>query len=259
MMARDINIPLSAMIEKGIALLGDRINGTPQETQEQVLGFIQARLPGILQGIVKSKACLEYVTFSVAQLKRALITFDLWARTHALASLRDAAKDEFGVLAATFKRVGNIVRKAKEEGQYTEETSWDATALVEPAEKALWDSFSQMQSKAQNETNADLEKYYRAMLEEITLKPAVDKFFDDVLVMAEDDDLRRARLGMLSEVQGFFDARGRFSRAFTPRVSSLAMSRPMRVHCPVCLAHCRRPAQNLAGPRHDHLCAARAL
>ena len=162
MMARDINIPLSAMIEKGIALLGDRINGTPQETQEQVLGFIRARLPGILQEHCEKQGLLGVRDILGGAIEAGTDNLpDLWARTHALASLRDAAKDEFGVLAATFKRVGNIVRKAKEEGQYTEETSWDAPALVEPAEKALWDSLSHMQSTAQNETNADLEKCCR--------------------------------------------------------------------------------------------------
>ena len=62
----------------------------------------------------------------------------------------------------------------------------------------------------------DLQKHYRAMLEEITqLKPAVDKFFDDVLVMAEDDALRKARLGMLSEVQGFLMHVADFTRIHT--------------------------------------------
>jgi glycyl-tRNA synthetase beta chain len=205
MMAHDVDVSLSDLISEGIALLGERIKGDAAAVQEQVLGFIRARLPGILQEHCENAGLMGVRDILGGAIEAGSDNIpDLWARTHALASLRDAAKEDFGVLAATFKRVGNIVRKAKEEGQYTDASTWDATSLVEPAEKALWDSFSHMQSKSSNAQNTDLQQHYRSLLEEITqLKPAVDKFFDSVLVMAEDEDLRQARLGMLSEVQGF--------------------------------------------------------
>ena len=217
MMTLDIHIPLSAMIQKGVALLVDRIKGDAKEIEGQVLGFIRARLPGVLQEHCEKEGLLGVRDILGGAIEAGTDNLpDLWARTHALASLRDAAKDDFGVLAATFKRVGNIVRKAKEDGQYTDETNWDATSLVEPAEKALWDSFRHMQSKSRGNNEADLQKHYRTMLEEITqLKPAVDKFFDDVLVMADDDALRKARLGMLSEVQGFLMHVADFTRIHT--------------------------------------------
>jgi glycyl-tRNA synthetase beta chain len=204
-LAHDVDVSLSDLISEGIALLGERIKGDAAAVQEQVLGFIRARLPGILQEHCENAGLMGVRDILGGAIEAGSDNIpDLWARTHALASLRDAAKEDFGVLAATFKRVGNIVRKAKEEGQYTDASTWDATSLVEPAEKALWDSFSHMQSKSSNAQNTDLQQHYRSLLEEITqLKPAVDKFFDSVLVMAEDEDLRQARLGMLSEVQGF--------------------------------------------------------
>ena len=37
-----------------------------------------------------------------------------------------------------------------------------------------------------------------------TLRPAVDQFFDDVMVMAEDAGLRRNRLALLSQLRRLF-------------------------------------------------------
>jgi glycyl-tRNA synthetase beta chain len=217
MMSHDLDVSLSELIAHGISLLGDCLKGDAASVQEQVLGFIRARLPGILQEHCEHAGLMGVRDILGGAIEAGADNIpDLWARTHALASLRDAAKEYFGVLAATFKRVGNIVRKAKEEGQYTEASSWDATSLVEPAEKALWDAFSSMQSKSSGTQDANLQQHYRSLLEEITqLKPAVDKFFDSVLVMAEDDALRQARLGMLSEVQGFLMHVADFTRIHT--------------------------------------------
>ncbi len=166
MMAMEFHMPLSELVAEGLKALGDRAKGDANDLQTQVLAFVRARLPGIL-----SERCEKAGLLGVTDILGGAIEAgadnlpDLWARTHALAALRDGAKDEFGVLAATFKRVGNIVRKAKEEGQYDDGSSWDAASLVEPAEKALWDSFSKMQSKSGSEAGGDLQHHYRDLLE----------------------------------------------------------------------------------------------
>ena len=217
LMGHEFHMPLSDLIDQGLLALGDRVKGEHEDLKSQVLAFVRARLPGILAEKCEKSGLLGVTDILGGAIEAGADNLpDLWARTHALAALRDGAKDEFGVLAATFKRVGNIVRKAKEEGQYDERTGWSADALIEPAEKSLWQSFREMQNKSTQQSGDSLQNHYRALLEEITqLKPAVDKFFDDVLVMADDDELRKARLGMLSEVQGFLLHVADFTRIHT--------------------------------------------
>ena len=53
---------------------------------------------------------------------------------------------------------------------------------------------------------------YREALEAIaTLRPRVDRFFDDVLVMAEEEDLRRNRLALLARLLKEFSTIADFS------------------------------------------------
>jgi glycyl-tRNA synthetase beta chain len=68
--------------------------------------------------------------------------------------------------------------------------------LQEPAEQALADALeSRRASIAAAVGQAD---YVRALQEVAALRPAVDRFFTDVFVMADDAALRQARLGLLA-------------------------------------------------------------
>ncbi len=71
--------------------------------------------------------------------------------------------------------------------------------LVEPAEKALW---SQVDSRAPGIREAAAKGDYREAFAGIAaLQPAVAKFFDDVLVMADDEALRRVRLALVAALR----------------------------------------------------------
>jgi glycyl-tRNA synthetase beta chain len=71
--------------------------------------------------------------------------------------------------------------------------------LVEPAEKTLW---SQVDSRAPGIREAAAKGDYREAFAGIAaLQPAVAKFFDDVLVMAEDEGLRHARLALVAALR----------------------------------------------------------
>ncbi|MBT4095973.1 MAG: hypothetical protein HOE85_18590, partial [Nitrospinaceae bacterium] len=63
-----------------------------------------------------------------------------------------------------------------------------------------------------DENNA-LENAWAKVMENVTaLRPAVDKFFDEVLVMAEDEKLRRNRLALLGRVGALFEPVADFSK-----------------------------------------------
>jgi glycyl-tRNA synthetase beta chain len=110
-------------------------------------------------------------------------------RVEALAEAR--MSPEFEALAILFKRVKNITKDF--DRGFTEE---DRSKLVEPAELKL---LRQLESRM-NAINGSIanERFGDAMRELAALKPAVEQFFADVLVMTEDRHLREARLALLA-------------------------------------------------------------
>ena len=103
--------------------------------------------------------------------------------------------EEFKQLAGLFKRVKNIAKNL------------DASAkdlggkLTEPAERALAAEVDRLQPLIEAAV-ASGTGYRQAFAEAAKAGPAVAKFFDDVMVMAEDPKLRDARLRLLKRLEG---------------------------------------------------------
>jgi glycyl-tRNA synthetase beta chain len=117
-------------------------------------------------------------------------------RLEALSGLR--GRPDFLPLAVAFKRVANIQEKAAQAGA----AGVDAALLVEPAERQLHAEIGRVEAEVSALRAArDWPGVLRAVA---TLKPAVDAFFDDVLVMAEDPRLRGNRLGLMRRVAALF-------------------------------------------------------
>jgi glycyl-tRNA synthetase beta chain len=99
-------------------------------------------------------------------------------------------------VAALLKRVKNITK-----GVTSSPSDWASVhgRLVEPAERALWE---QVDARAAGIRDAAAKGDYREAFTGIAaLQPAVAKFFDDVLVMAEDEGLRQARLALVATLR----------------------------------------------------------
>jgi glycyl-tRNA synthetase beta chain len=103
-----------------------------------------------------------------------------------------AALPESASLAAANKRVGNILKKA--EGAV--EAKVAAALLKEEAEVALNAALAAV--KPQADAAFERGDYTAALQSLAALKASVDKFFDDVMVNAEDAALRANRLGLLA-------------------------------------------------------------
>ncbi len=107
-----------------------------------------------------------------------------------------AASAAFKQLATTFKRVKNIAKELK-----NAPLSGDAlkAALNEPSEKAL---MTDLEMRAPKVGDASARRDYRAGLAELAaFGPLVDRFFTDVLVMADDPQLRHARLSLMAQLR----------------------------------------------------------
>jgi glycyl-tRNA synthetase beta chain len=109
---------------------------------------------------------------------------------------------EFSALAVLFKRVRNIARHLDDAAYAEAEAQGPALAglLAEPAEAAL---LAEMDARrpAIERAVAEGAHFEAAFAEAARFGPAVAKFFDDVLVMAEDQTLRTARLRLMRRLE----------------------------------------------------------
>ena len=101
--------------------------------------------------------------------------------------------EDFQGLAVLFKRVKNISRELKEPAPL------DREALQEPGERALLDELDRRRPAIEQAAKAA--DYRKAFTEIAGLRAAVDRFFIEVFVMAEDARLRAARLTLMADLR----------------------------------------------------------
>ena len=109
----------------------------------------------------------------------------------ALQALRTSA--DFQALAVLFKRVKNIAK------ELVGRADLDRGALTEPAEQALLAALDAC--RPQVEAAVARADYRRALTVIAGLRPAVDRFFTDVFVMADDERVRTARLTLMADLR----------------------------------------------------------
>ncbi len=142
-------------------------------------------------------------------------------RAETLQRLAESA--EFGETVRVAERVANILRSAKlgppkpfipgekdESHLETESRQVDRDLLNEASERELFDiALKVMAEVARCAAAYDFEAVFRALA---ALQPAVDRFFDDVMVMAEDESIRRNRLTLLSFVNALYRSLADFTK-----------------------------------------------
>ncbi len=102
-------------------------------------------------------------------------------------------------LAGANKRVSNILTK---QGGDTVGETVDKNLLQDQAEQALAEHISQQAEKVL--PLFEQGDYAAALTSLASLREPVDKFFDDVMVMAEDEAIRNNRLAMLNQLRNLF-------------------------------------------------------
>ena len=94
-------------------------------------------------------------------------------------------------MAAANKRIGNILKKAKVVPE-----SVNPKLLTDPAEKALFEAMKSTFIFARRAYEAG--NYAASLHQFASLKEPVDIFFDQVMVNADDPEIRANRLGLLA-------------------------------------------------------------
>jgi glycyl-tRNA synthetase beta chain len=126
---------------------------------------------------------------------------DLRGRLEAL--VKFLALPEAASLTAANKRISNILKKAQSDSTSGGGAGTvDVALLREPAEKALHEAVAALAADVER---ALAKRDHAAALTRLaTLRPAVDAFFDGVMVNTEDPALRRNRLALLAGLRALF-------------------------------------------------------
>jgi len=119
---------------------------------------------------------------------------DAAVRADALSKVRREHAADFESIAVAFKRIKNILKQAGESGKWNR-SPFDPNKVVDPAEKLLADIADDIAPAIA--IHRKEKKYASALAEIAKLRPALDAFFEKVMVMAEDDALRNNRLALL--------------------------------------------------------------
>ncbi|NCU67458.1 glycine--tRNA ligase subunit beta [Acidovorax sp. 210-6] len=178
------NLPLDllALLKGAVPAFGDKT----QDATAQLADFIYDRLAGSLREQGYSAQEVDAV-LALRPQRLALVEKQL-AAVRAFAALPEAP-----ALAAANKRVGNILKKAEAEGAV--DAHVNPALLQELAEKDLYAALQRFVPEANAQFDAG---DYTASLQTLAvLRAPVDAFFDDVMVNAEQLDLRLNRQGLL--------------------------------------------------------------
>ncbi|MFP3984362.1 MAG: glycine--tRNA ligase subunit beta, partial [Desulfurivibrionaceae bacterium] len=192
----NMSVSLRECVHDALALYGDKLTRPKEEAAEDLIDFIKGRfIYDLINRGVPSEA-VQAVTS---------VGFDdvISIRKRIDSLLTISSRETFDLLAGSFKRLINITGDQKPEEINPE-------LFQEEAEKNLYDKYKHI--KAEVDPLVAREEFLEAMEKILEMKEPIDVFFDEVMVMTEDEDLRRNRLALLAGIMRLFLMVGDFSK-----------------------------------------------
>jgi glycyl-tRNA synthetase beta chain len=179
---RGLNLHLPDVVASASQVFGALLPNTAT-TNEQLLQFVYERIAGYLRDLGHTAQEIDAV----------IAMQPMWGeipkRLQAVRAF--ATLPEAPALAAANKRIGNILKKTDAVDAHVSEV-----LLKEPAEIALYAVMQDIAARASAQFDAG--DYTGSLQSWAALRAPVDKFFEDVMVNAEEADLRLNRLGLLA-------------------------------------------------------------
>lgn len=192
-------LSLSQIINKSLSLLRDNLKEVDRETASMVKEFFELRLYHQLVS--------EDYQYDVIESVLSIYSDDIpdsIKRIRTLSRLR--LEGNLEPLVITFKRVANIAGK-------TEERMADPSLFEDPVESLLYEDYRRV---AEHIERLFQEKdYYPMLLEFLKLKNPIDRYFEGVLVMTSDKNIRDNRLALLGMIYRLFSQMADFSKIVT--------------------------------------------
>lgn len=179
---RQLPLSLDAIVEKAISLYTVPLAG---DTKISVLNFIKERLRVILLETRQYAPDLADAVLAIGDID----IINILKRASALAEFR---------LTPNFEEVYNALNRVLRILPSDAPEIVDTALLQDDAEKQLYESITEA---APDFKQCIQERDYTKLLTQLaTLQPAIDIFFDEVLVMAKEPALRSNRLALLNQI-----------------------------------------------------------
>ncbi|HHW07912.1 MAG TPA: glycine--tRNA ligase subunit beta [Clostridia bacterium] len=198
MLAHRLPVSLKELAQAAIELYGERFAGEDAaRALAAILDFFRQRLENIFQ----EEYGFSYDVVDAVLAVGADKPVDALQRAQSLVKFME--RDTFDALSTAFTRAFNLAKNAGEAGV-------DAALLAEPAEQELYQSIQTVSRLV--EKHLALEDYFSVLEVLATLREPIDRFFDQVMVMVEDEQVKRNRLALLQRVVKLARAVADFSR-----------------------------------------------
>jgi len=162
------------------------------ETVDQVMEYMVERFRAWYED-----ESIPAEVFRAVSAKRLSVPLDIHRRVRAVSAF--AALPQAPALAAANKRVSNILNKEASEIQLPEVCE---DLLTQAAEQALAEVLREKQDIVEDMISRG--QYTEALSSLADLQPVVDRFFDDVMVMTEQEAVRNNRLSLLRSLRDLF-------------------------------------------------------
>jgi glycyl-tRNA synthetase beta chain len=209
-----LRLPLNMVLEKALDrfphdLFDDqgnrkRADEKRAELQAELLNFFVDRLKVILKEYGMRHDLIDAV-FAGKQ------EDDLLRGVSRVKALQEFLSSEDGDnLRIAYGRAANIVEKEEKKDDTSYDGSVDESLLEAEEEQVLASTLAKRQSLVHKALKA--EDYTLAMQEVALLRGPVDAFFDNVIVNADNEELRKNRLHMLSSIRAMLDSVADFTR-----------------------------------------------
>ena len=187
-----LDLDLKALIAKAVELQPAG-KGSTEELPTELYGFITDRLR---RYFLDRDSGLDTETFDAVLARQPTSLVDFERRLQAVQAFLKL--DEAQSLAAANKRIANILRQAGT----TDTADVKEKLLEEGAETALYQALTDAEETVR--PLFDARQYTEALQALARLREPVDRFFDDVMVMVDDDTTKNNRLALLSQLRALF-------------------------------------------------------
>ena len=182
----DLNINLEQLIDPALKLLVENDKPTREfnEIKADIMDFFALRLEKLLEDkdirydVINSVLATDFSNIN-----------DTILRAEAVMEFR--TEEGFAELITAFDRASNLAEKSSKE-------EIDSELFRDSSEDKLYQQYQELQEKI-NDLITE-QDYVVALKQVATLKPAIDNFFNSVMVMADDEDVKENRLALLKVV-----------------------------------------------------------
>ena len=185
------HIGLAQLIDTAIKAFAEKdiLKGDAETIKKDVIEFFRQRFKNVM--IDKG---FEYDVIDAVINADFNDIYDSYLKIEELSKWKH--RDEFLNIIASFNRVSNLASKAKN-------SEINQELFTEKAELDLLKAFDNV--NAGYERYVDSREYGKALELMITLKKPIDEFFDNIMVMVDDEDIKNNRLGLLKSMSNMMN------------------------------------------------------